>query len=135
MILKVLDIIFLLAYSSLIYWLSDQPSLPSPIQFTYQDKLIHGVAYAIMGWLSWRCLSNFFNRQLPLTITALVYCIVFGLSDEWHQSFVPERSSDVFDWIADTVGASIVIAWLHRKAARRLSVDRGSSKSRLNKYW
>ncbi len=128
MIFKFRDTIFLLAYSGLIYWLSDQPSLPSPLTFAHQDKLIHGAAYAIMGCLSWRCLSNFFKRQLPLTIAALVYCIVFGLSDEWHQSFVSGRSSDVFDWLADTIGASIMIAWLSTKMARRLSKNRDSSK-------
>ena len=118
MILKLRDIIFLAAYSGLIYWLSDQPSLARPLAFPHQDKLIHAIAYAVMGWLSWRCFSIFFNRQLSLTVTALVYCIVFGLSDEWHQSFVPRRSSDVFDWIADTLGAGIMIAWLHRNKLR-----------------
>ncbi len=30
----------------------------------------------------------------------------FGASDEWHQSFVPGRSAELADWVADTAGAA-----------------------------
>jgi VanZ family protein len=31
----------------------------------------------------------------------------FGASDEFHQAFVPGRTADVADWMADTLGAAI----------------------------
>lgn len=112
---KFLDMIFLLAYSSLIYWLSDQSSLPAPLLFSHQDKLIHAVAYGVMGWLSWRCFSNFLDRRFLLIATASFYCIIFALSDEWHQSFVPGRSADIYDWFADAIGSCLVIILLSKK--------------------
>jgi VanZ family protein len=33
----------------------------------------------------------------------------FGVGDEWHQSFVPGRSSEWGDWVADTAGAALAI--------------------------
>jgi VanZ family protein len=37
------------------------------------------------------------------TIAASAY----GVSDEFHQSFVAGRDSEVLDWVADTVGAAV----------------------------
>jgi VanZ family protein len=34
------------------------------------------------------------------------------MSDEWHQSFVEGRTTDVFDWLADTLGASMALVGL-----------------------
>jgi VanZ family protein len=41
----------------------------------------------------------------------LVIAIVslYGISDEFHQSFVSGRSVDSTDWIADTVGAVLAV--------------------------
>jgi VanZ family protein len=30
--------------------------------------------------------------------------VLYGVTDEFHQAFVPGRSVSVFDWIADVVG-------------------------------
>ena len=41
----------------------------------------------------------------------------YGISDEFHQSFVPGRTPDVLDWLADTSGAllaALLLAWLSR---------------------
>ena len=32
---------------------------------------------------------------------------LYGITDEWHQYYVPGRFSDVMDWIADTLGAAL----------------------------
>jgi VanZ family protein len=50
---------------------------------------------------------------LPVAIALL-----YGITDEWHQSYVPGRSPDVRDVVADTVGAvlaMLVVAWLVRR--------------------
>ena len=38
---------------------------------------------------------------------AVVAASLYGASDEWHQAFVPLRSSDIHDWIGDTIGAAV----------------------------
>jgi VanZ family protein len=36
--------------------------------------------------------------------------IVYGASDEFHQYFVPGRQADVFDLMADSLGAVVLVA-------------------------
>ena len=41
----------------------------------------------------------------------LVYhlcAVVFGISDEIHQWFVPNRQADIWDLLADTLGATLL---------------------------
>ncbi|NIW80004.1 MAG: VanZ family protein, partial [Calditrichae bacterium] len=40
-------------------------------------------------------------------LIAIIIGIVYGISDEYHQSFVPGRFADVVDALADTLGIII----------------------------
>jgi VanZ family protein len=40
-------------------------------------------------------------------LLALSLASLYGATDEFHQSFVPGRSADVLDWLADTLGAAL----------------------------
>ncbi len=102
---KIFDSLALIAFCSLIYWLSAQQSLPMPMVFELQDKLHHMVAYFVMGILAWRFLRHVVKISKLTPIIALAFCSLYGVSDEWHQSFVPGRSSEMLDWVADTLGA------------------------------
>jgi VanZ family protein len=102
--IKTLDIIALILYCALIYWLSDQSSLPVAMLFSFQDKLIHLSAYFIMGILAWRVFRHFFSSRQQLMFAIVAFCSIYGFLDEWHQSFVEGRSADFFDWLADTAG-------------------------------
>jgi VanZ family protein len=44
---------------------------------------------------------------------------LYGVSDEIHQAFVPGRSSDVLDWMADTAGTLVALYLFRRLRARR----------------
>jgi VanZ family protein len=112
--LKYFDALALLFYCSVIFWLSHQPSLPLPMLFEYQDKLHHFTAYFIMGLLAWRNFRHFVKLPYLLAIISIVFCSLYGVSDEWHQSFVEGRTSDSMDWLADTVGATVAIFLLTR---------------------
>ncbi len=111
---KFLDILALCAYCVFIYWLSAQASLNPPIDFgiLYQDKLYHAGAYFIMGLLVWRSFNLVMPRSGTLALASIVFCSVYGATDEWHQSFVSGRSSDALDWLADTGGAGLAILFL-----------------------
>jgi len=111
---KILDFILLFLYCLFIYWLSDQPSLPVPPLFTTQDKILHAGAYFIMGVLAWRSFKNMLTRPIILALFSITFCSLYGISDEWHQSFVEGRSPDVIDWLADTIGAGLAVFSLYR---------------------
>ena len=104
--------LLLILYCAIIYVLSDQPVLPTPQLFSGQDKLFHAVAYAGLAWLFWQAARGRINAKLLLP-TTLLFCGLYGLSDEWHQSFVPGRHADIYDWLADVGGAFLltIIRW------------------------
>lgn len=44
---------------------------------------------------------------------AIICVIAFGISDEVHQWFVPQRQADLWDLVADTVGAGfLILGWV-----------------------
>ena len=118
---KILDFTFLILYGLFIYWLSDQPSLKPPIDFgfDYQDKLYHAGAYFVMGFLAWQSFKHRVNSPIILGLLSIVFCSLYGLSDEWHQSFIAGRESDSADWIADTLGSASAVGLL----CQRYSVE------------
>lgn len=107
--LKLINVTFLTTYCSLIFWLSSQSSLPTPMLFTHQDKLHHMGAYYIMGILAWRFFNDYCKKPKAVYFLSLCFCSLYGFSDEWHQSYVPDRDADALDWLADTLGASIAL--------------------------
>lgn len=112
--IKIFDVMALTAYCVLIYGLSAQESLPAPMWFAHQDKLHHAIAYAVMAMFAWRALRHWFDRPIILAFLSLGFCSLYGVSDEWHQAFVPGRDSGAADWLADTVGAALAIGVVYR---------------------
>lgn len=105
------DALALFFYCSLIFWLSNQPTLPMPMLFPHQDKLHHLAAYAVMGWLAWRTFCHRCSGG-TLWIFSLLFCSLYGVSDEFHQSFIEGRNADWLDWVADTLGSLLVVTIL-----------------------
>ncbi|MDO9269886.1 MAG: VanZ family protein [Methylobacter sp.] len=116
---KILDFTSLFLYCLFIYWLSDQPTLPVPGLFSQQDKILHAGAYFIMGVLAWRSFKYLLNGSIILALLSITFCSLYGISDEWHQSFVEGRFSDAADWIADTSGAGLAVFLLYRLRDRK----------------
>jgi VanZ family protein len=109
----------LVGWCVVIYVLSAQSTLPGMDGFTGQDKLVHMTAYTIMAWLFWRAFLPLAQARMAqpamfVAVSAVVFCMLYGLSDEWHQSFVPGRMPDVLDWLADTLGALLLSTGYYR---------------------
>jgi len=78
------------------------------------DKMVHFAVFGLLATLVCRLGTGWRAAGWALLATS-----AFGALDEWHQSFVPERSADVQDWIADTVGAALAVALYTGVAAYR----------------
>jgi len=113
--------VLLLLYSALVFWLSSAPrEMPLP-EFPYQDKLMHLFGYALMALIAIQWLNDLGRFSLPSAAAGgVVYAILFGASDEWHQSFVPGRNQDLADWLADLFGALLGLALFFIIHRRRL---------------
>ena len=107
-----------LSWAGLIFFLSSQPGIDTPLLFPGQDKLFHLIAYAVLGFLGVGALKiteeGYRHRQV--WFVALVV-MLYGLSDEIHQYFVPGRSAEALDAMADAVGAMLG-AWVMFYLAR-----------------
>ena len=98
-------------YCGIIVYLSSQshPSqhLPSFL-FGMSDKLLHALEYGILGILLYRAFHQT-TRATGSIILSIICVVVFGISDEMHQWFVPNRQAELWDLLADTIGATLFI--------------------------
>lgn len=87
------------------------------------DKVIHAIAY---GALAAACLYAVTpyrwagNRQL-ISIGATLFCLLYGISDEFHQSFIPNRDASLGDIAADLCGATLTVIIRQYKLSRTTS--------------
>jgi VanZ family protein len=112
-----------LAALAVVFWLSSMSAVPGAQYFW--DKLLHAVGYAGLGVLALRAFHGGFDRpRLRPTSYAALTVILWAISDEFHQSFVPGRDASGWDVLADTVGFALSVvllaAWtrIGRRAGR-----------------
>jgi VanZ family protein len=84
------------------------------------DKVTH---FFVFGLLATLVVRNGFPRSQAWI--AVVAVSVFGLTDEWHQSFTPGRRVEVADWVADTLGALVAVACYVGWPAYQRCLERG----------
>ena len=89
-------------------WVSGTERPWVPLTFNSADKFMHAIAYG--GLATWARVAVSGWPRAPLV--ALVLAGGYGVVDEIHQSFVPGRSSSVFDVAADVFGASLAIVFI-----------------------
>ena len=65
----------------------------------------HVVAYAVLAALLWWGLAAVGLTNRRRLVLAFAGAVAYGLSDEWHQSFVPGRDPSDFDVAVDALGA------------------------------
>ncbi len=95
-----------LLYMAVIFYTSSQSEPLPALTAVVWDKLIHTAEYAALAFLFCRAARGEGAGWFGAIALAIVLTSTYGATDEWHQSFVPERDSDVHDWYADTTGAA-----------------------------
>ncbi len=93
-------------YCLLIFIQSSYPSIERTHELPYLDKVFHFVAYALLGALFLRAFktSRIKNNIRFILILSVLLSFLYGISDEIHQHFVPYRSADLMDVLADMLG-------------------------------
>ena len=97
-------------YAGLIVTLSSMstPQTHFPSWFDgISDKIWHALEYAVLGILCYRAFLNGAGSRVAAYAVplAMVAAILFGVTDEIHQYFVPLREADGLDVLADATGA------------------------------
>jgi VanZ family protein len=92
-------------WAAVLFGLSSQSSLPTISTLPQFDKVEHLGAYGILGMLVFRALGAYgVPRRRALGFTFVIGAL-YGISDEFHQSFTPNRSPEVADAVADAIGS------------------------------
>ncbi len=100
-----------LAHMALTFYFSHQPRLPGPpMSIPYFDKIMHASFFGLLAFLFLRAWlkGDYSFINLKTVGVTLLFVGLYGLSDEFHQSFIPTRSPDLADWLADMTGAVVV---------------------------
>ena len=105
-----------------IFLFSAQPSSNLP-DFDWLDRVVkkggHVLGYALLAHAYWRGLGFRADKQWIAWLFALLYAI----SDEFHQSFVPGRSASVWDVVIfDNLGALLAL-WLGSRSGIQKQSD------------
>ncbi len=107
-----------LAWAGVIFWLSSRTAeqLAGTSQTTswlpWASYFVHGGLYFILGGLTARLLYRI-KARLPWLAAAqgaVFIATLYGLSDEYHQTFVDGRDFSLLDLLADFLGASFATA-------------------------
>lgn len=109
------------AAMALIFAASGVSSVPAAAR-AVDDALLHGAGYGLLAALLLRALAA--ARWSGVTgrtaLLAAVLATLYGATDELHQWFVPGRSAEWPDLVADATGAAAVcgVLWLWRALSR-----------------
>jgi VanZ family protein len=89
-----------------IFLASSTPRLATPdlgLQFS-KDKLAHFLVFGLLATAIVRT-PRFKDLRLSSLLMAALIVSAYGGFDELRQSFTPNRSVELGDWMADTLGA------------------------------
>ncbi len=127
----------------------DLPSAPEPLLDLILKKMAHALVYAVLAALFHRAVNRsgihwkwppppragrFAALPSPasrgrvarraewgplMNLVSWLLTVLYAITDEIHQTFVPGRSGRVTDVLIDAAGAAVgvlVMTWLHRRA-------------------
>jgi len=119
-----------MAWAGLIFATSNSPrGAELPMLVPHFDKLVHAVVYGILsGCIALALVIHTGWSPNRIAWTALILASLYGVTDEFHQYFVPGRSTELLDWVADTTGASWVLLAARTQASWFVSVSQRYSK-------
>jgi VanZ family protein len=127
------------AYCALVYYLSSRSEYPDvqpwfPGWAPDPSIIAHFFLYAVFAIAAWNNFraepAGWLSRRA--TFFAIVFCALYGVTDEYHQSFVPNRQCTFADFATDTIGAAagmafITLMQLLKKNKKRLSASPGEN--------
>jgi len=105
---------------AVIFYTSSIPGRDVPSLFPYQDLIYHLLIFFLLACFFIRAMKNTFPAfgHIKIVLFTTIFVIIYGLTDEWHQSFVPLRTVSVFDFFIDCLaGFAACILFVFRQLA------------------
>ncbi|MEJ2348073.1 MAG: VanZ family protein [Patescibacteria group bacterium] len=116
------------AWSLVIFFFSSLPT--APVSKVYWREFVtkksaHIFEYGVFGTLMYRALKESGVKKREAGVYSIILAILYGISDEFHQSFTPGRDSRIRDVFFDTIGATLAIYLIWKllpKAPKKLKI-------------
>lgn len=109
-----------MVWAGFIYFLSSIPSLNSGFDLWvfFLRKGAHIFEFAVLTALLLRALSSTFTSWATKKLMTLsgVVAVLYAMSDEFHQSFVPGRGPSVIDVCIDGIGVAVVLYFFYKRS-------------------
>ncbi|WP_254778836.1 MULTISPECIES: VanZ family protein [unclassified Bacillus (in: firmicutes)] len=109
---------------ALIWMMSSLPSnqfveLPASDVDHFMKESLHLIEFGILYMLFVVAVLSTGRELTPrLNMVLALISILYGLTDEIHQSFYPYRSSTLIDFVKDTIGVSVGYFFVSRALFR-----------------
>lgn len=107
-----------LVWCAVIFYLSTVPQISPPININYIDLVGHALFYALFSFLVARGFNlKFRPNKFALSVVVVALVSVYGALMEWYQSYLPTRTAESADEIANFAGAcfGIVVYGLYNR--------------------
>lgn len=104
--------LYVILWCGLIFAGSSLPKaeLPTTTWFNWiAHKIVHLAEYGVLAYLFHQALEYTTHRKL----LAVFLTVLYAISDEYHQTFVPGRYGKITDVLIDSLGA-IVVLWKNK---------------------
>jgi len=93
-------------YIGIIFFFSAQSSPSLPYGFSGGEFFLHMAEYGVLGFLlSWAFVNSGIVRNIVFRV--FMVGLIYGMFDELHQYFVPQRDASLLDVSADGIGCLI----------------------------
>ncbi len=104
-----------------IFLASATPGSQMP-EFGFWDGLVkkggHMIGYGLLAAAYARALNSRGKLKPPLLLLAVCLAVLYGIADEWHQSYTPGRYPSARDVFIDAAGAILGVSLWHRIRTR-----------------
>ncbi len=98
----------------LIFYLSSIPSFPVDLTdggYGFVSSVMHIFLYFILAWLFIAAFQSSGAKPGYAFFGGFALAVIYGITDEWHQSFVVGREAHLSDWLLDAVGAYLILSF------------------------
>lgn len=102
-----------------IFYFSDQPGNVWALPVGWLDKPLHMAAYSGLAAAFLYGINPVAGRYPAgaVILLTVLFSVLYGLSDEYHQTFIPDRVFSLWDLAADGAGAALAaFSWAGRRS-------------------
>ena len=99
-----------------IFALTSLPGSDNTYTFKLGDKIDHFAAYFVLSIFMYLTMimqnKKILFKEYPFKYSFIIV-FFYGVFDELHQIFIPGRSCDIFDLLADVLGSILALLIMH----------------------